>query len=60
MSHVAEQELNWCGVAKLPSMFCLHYRAANLPKAFDLVLMTKLTVGDIGKAPRKQNKLLSY
>lgn len=60
MSHVAEQELNWCGVAKLPSMFCLHYRAAHLPKAFDLVLMTKLTVGDTGKAPRKQNKLLSY
>lgn len=47
----AELELNWPGVAKLlGAFFCLYYRAANLPKEFDLVVTTKLAVGDTGRA----------
>lgn len=45
----AELELNWPGIALLGAFFCLYYRAANLPKEFDLVVTTKLAVGDIGR-----------
>lgn len=50
--HMADEvELNRSGVAKLPcAFFC---RGTNLPKAFDVAVMTKLADGDIGKTHGK-------